>query len=162
MPATPIAAATRYFQPEITKVLILPTVAAATLTPTRAELNAGTDVSPDVASWSGWTVSTAQIATPDLGKRFTSSIPGRITVDDSSITFYADLAGADIRDVLIRDADQYVAILDGGDVTGRNMDVFKTTVGSVGKLRDLEDAPRITVSFTIRAYAENLAVPTAV
>lgn len=159
MPATPMALATRYFQPEKTKVLILPTIASAALVPTRAEINAGTDVSGDVATWAGWTVSGNQLPTPDLGKRFTSSIPGRITADESSITFYASLDGNDIREVQARDQDCFVSILDGGDVPTNPMDVFKVTVNSVGKLRDLEDAPRITVSYTIRSFAENLAVP---
>lgn len=162
MPATVMAAAVRYFQPEITKVLVIPTIAATTLVPTRAEMNAGTNVSNDVAGWSGWGVTSANIATPDLGRRFTSSIPGRITVDDSSITFYADITGADIRTALLRDQNTNIAILDGGDIAGSKMDVFKVTVSAVGKVRDIEDAPRLTVSFTIRAFAENVTIPTTV
>lgn len=159
MPATPMTAATRYFQPEVTKVLVLPNVASATLLATRAEINAGTDVSVDVSALNGWMSESAQIPTPDLGKRFSSSIPGRITIGDSSITFYADIAANDIRDILTRDLNTNIAILDGGDVATRNMDVFKVVVASVGKVRDLEDAPRLTVGFTIRNFAENLAVP---
>lgn len=161
-PSQVMPAATRYFQPEVTKVKVIPVIAAATLIPTRAEIDAGTDVSNDVAGWAGWTVESGNIATPDLGKRFTSSIPGRITVADSSITFYADIAGADVRAVLQRDQNTFIGIFDGGDASSRKMDVFKVTVSSVGKLRDLEDAPRLTVAFTIRAFAENVTVPAAV
>lgn len=157
-----LAASNRYFQPEVTKVKVIPSIASAVLAPTRAEITAGTDVSADVAAWAGWLVESANIATPDLGKRFTSSIPGRITVADSSITFYADKAGVDIRTVLQRDQDTYIGIFDGGDVAANKMDVFKVTVSSVGKMRDLEDAPRLTVSFTIRNYAENVAVPATI
>lgn len=159
MPATAMTGATRYFQPEITKVVWVPTVASGSLVPTRSEINAGTDVSIDVSGVSGWTITSGQIATPDLGRRFTSSIPGRTTADDSSITFYASEDGEDIRQVIARDDDGYIVIMDGGDTAGHPMDVFKVTVASLGKVRDLEDAPRITVTFTIRAYAENLAVP---
>jgi hypothetical protein len=42
------------------------------------------------------------------------------------------------------------------------MDVYQTTCLSVGKLREIEGAGRIDVQFSIRDYAENLAVPTTV
>lgn len=159
MPATAIAAASRYFQPGTTKVLVLPSLASLTAGATRAEINAGTDVSGDVAAINGFTVTTAQIDTPDLGKRFTGRIPGRLTADDSSVTFYADVTGADVRTVLTRDLNTFIAIMDGGDVAGRKADYFQVTVGSVGKVRDMEDAPRLTVTFTIRDFGENKTVP---
>ena len=159
MPATQMALATRYFEPSVTKIDWLPTIASSTLVATRGEINAGTDLSRDVAGIAGFGVSSAQIATPDLGARFVSQIPGRINVDDSSITFYASLDGLDVRAVLQRDLNGYVAIMDGGDVATRFMDVLKVTVSSVGKVRDMEDAPRLTVAFTIRNFAENVVIP---
>lgn len=159
MPATAIAAATRYFQPGTTKVVILPSIASLSAGATRGEINAGTDVSGDVAAINGFQINSNQIDTPDLGGRFTKRVPGRLAADDSAITFYADVAGADIRTVLSRDQNTYVGIMDGGDVSGRKADYFQVTVASVGKVRDLEDAPRLTVTFTIRDYGENKTIP---
>ena len=159
MPATQMALATRYFEPGTTKIDWLLTIASSTLVPIRAETNAGTDVSRDVAAIAGFVTTSAQVATPDLGARFVSQIPGRINADDSSITFYASVDGLDVRSVLQRDLNGYVLIMDGGDVATRFMDVFKVTVSSVGKVRDMEDAPRLTVGFTIRNFAENVVIP---
>lgn len=159
MPATQMALATRYFEPGTTKIDWLLTIASSTLVPIRAEINAGTDVSRDVAAIAGFVTTSAQVATPDLGARFVSQIPGRINADDSSITFYASVDGLDVRSVLQRDLNGYVLIMDGGDVATRFMDVFKVTVSSVGKVRDMEDAPRLTVGFTIRNFAENVVIP---
>lgn len=159
MPATAMAAASRYFQPGVTKVVVLPAIASLTAGATRAEINAGTDVSGDVASINGFQITSNQIDTPDLGGRFTKRVPGRLVADDASITFYADVAGADIRTVLSRDQNTFVGIFDGGDVAGRKADYFQVTVAAVGKVRDLEDAPRVTVAFTIRDYGENKTVP---
>lgn len=154
--------ATRYFQPEVTKVFVLPAVAAADLTPTLSEITGGTDVTGDLADWTGWSVTSNDIVTPDLAHRFNSSIPGRITADASSITWYADLTGVnDIRTVLQRDQNTFLAIMDGGNVIGSLMDVFKVTVSSVGKIRAVEDAPKLTVMFTIRDFAEDLPIPAA-
>lgn len=159
MPATAAAAASRYFQPGVTKVIIIPSIASLSAGATRAEINAGTDVSGDVAAINGFTVNSAQIDTPDLGIRFTKRIPGRLTADDSSVDFYASVDGNDIRTLLARDQNTYVGILDGGDVAGRKADYFKVVVASLGKVRSMEDAPRITVGFSIADYGENKTLP---
>lgn len=159
MPATAIAAATRYFQPGTTKVIVIPAISSLTAGATRAEINAGTDVSGDVAAINGFQITSNQIDTPDLGGRFTKRVPGRLQADDSSVTFYADVAGSDVRSVLARDQNTYIGIMDGGDVAGRKADYFQVTVASVGKVREMEDAPRLTVTFTIRDYGENKTIP---
>lgn len=159
MAAPAIAAATRYFQPGTTKIVVIPSIASLSAGATRLEINAGSDVSGDVAAINGFTITSNQIDTPDLGTRFTKRVPGRLVADDSSITFYASIDGADVRTVLSRDQNTYIGIMDGGDVTGRKADYFQVTVASVGKVRDLEDSPRLTVMFTIRDYAENKTIP---
>ena len=75
---------------------------------TRAEINAGTDLTAEIAEMSGFTVTSDSVDTPDLSNRFTAKIPGRITADDSSISFYASSTSADVRTVLPRDTAGYV------------------------------------------------------
>jgi hypothetical protein len=161
MPPTVITASVRYFRPGLTKVYWVTTMATYT-TPTRSELNAGKDVSPEIAEISGFTVTSESVDTPDLGTRFVSKIPGRITSDDSSINFYASSTGFnDARSVLPRDTTGYVVFMDGGDVstTGR-MDVFPATVASHGKLRGIEDPAMTQAQFTItRVPAEDVVIP---
>lgn len=159
--ATALATSERFFAPEITKIYWLPTIAATNLVPTRAELDAGTDLSAEIADISGWQVQGSAIETPDLGSRFTSNIPGRTSAPDSSITFYGDLAGVDIRGELSQDDNGYIWIADGGDVEAQLADVFPVRVNSIGKMRSVGDAAfQIVVSFTITAEpAVDTAIP---
>jgi hypothetical protein len=164
MPPTPAPTATRFFHVGETKVYYLPAIAAADMTPTRAEINAGTDLSDEIADLAGWTVSGAEIETPDLGSKFNSKIPGRTSVDDSSLTFYADNRGVDVRSVLPRGTAGFIVFCDGGDVAGALADVFPIRVRSVGKVRSVgDDAGRLTVPFSVtREPAEDVALPAAV
>jgi hypothetical protein len=161
MPPPVIASSVRYFRPGTTKVYWVTTMATYT-TPTRSELNAGKDLSPEIAEITGFTVTSESLDTPDLATRFVSKIPGRINAEDSSINFYASSTGfTDARSVLPRDTTGYAVFMDGGDVTttGR-MDVYPATVASVGKLRALEDPAQVQVTFTItRVPAEDLIIP---
>ncbi len=99
--------------------------------------------------------------TPDLATRFTSSIPGRSTAEESAITFYADREGEDVRELLPRDTQGYVVIMDHGDQAGLPVDVYPVRVASVGKMRSVgEEAARLEVQFSIlSAPAENVTIP---
>jgi hypothetical protein len=155
---TILAASTRYFLPGTTKVLIVPTIANLSA-PTRLELNAGTDISEEIAAIAGFQITSETVATPDLGKRFVGQVTGRLTASDSSITCWADKAGVDIRSLVDLDQETNVVFMDGGDVEDHLMDVYKVTVASIGKPRDIEGAGRVEVKTTIRDYAENIAIP---
>lgn len=160
MPATPIPSSERFFQPEISKVIFVPTIASTSLAYTRNEVNAGDDLTGEIADLSGWEVSANFIATPDMGKRYTGKIGGRITTPDSSLTMYADKAGDDVRAILPRGTKGFVVFMDGGDVAGQPSDVFAVEVAAVGKPRSTGDnAFQLTVQFSISAAAEDVAIP---
>lgn len=161
MPATAITASTRYFLPGTTKVILLDTVADLAVGPTRAELNAGLDISEEIAAINGWTITGETLPAPDLGKRFNSQVNGRLSAAASSFTCYADLTGQDIRQEVSIDDEKYVVFLDGGDVEDSPMDVYQASCLSVGKLREVEGLGRVDVMWSIRDYAENLEVPAA-
>lgn len=160
MPATPITPASRFFRPGVTKCYWVPTIANISA-PTRAELNAGTDISKDIADISGWMVSGQKIDTPDLNSRFVSNIPGLTSADESAITTYAGDTGSDARSLMPRDASGNIVWLDGGDVAGRKMDVFPVRVLSVGKVRSMgSEAARLTFQYAITSEpAENVTIP---
>ncbi len=161
MAATAITASVRYFRPGTTKVYWVTTMADYT-TPTRAELDAGTDLSGEIAEVSGWSATSESIDTPDLGSRFTSKIPGAITADDSSLTLYMSKSGTDVRTLLERDTAGFVVWMDEGDTESGLMDVFPATVASAPKQRGLGEAARIQVQFTVTSEpAENVSIPAA-
>ena len=161
MPPTKMTPTSRFFRPEVTKVYWVITIATVSA-PTRSELNAGVDLSDEIAEISGFQVISASVDTPDLGHRFTSKIPGRITADDSSINFYASDTGfTDARSVLPRDTSGNIVIMDAGDVstTGR-MDVFPCKVAAHAKLRDVENPAMTQAQFTITSEPEeDLVIP---
>lgn len=158
---TPIPASERYFNAGTTVVVFIPTIADAALVPTRAEITAGTDLSDEISDVSGWQVSSGEIVTPAMGSDYDSKIPGKTTTDDSTITFYADVTGEDVRTILPRNTNGYIAIMDGGDVPTQPMDVFKIRVRANGKTRSTgEEAARIVIPFSIQSFAEDVAIPT--
>lgn len=159
MPATPIAVSTRYFLPGTTKVLVLPAV--TNMIPTRAQINAGTDISEEIAAIAGWLITSETVDTPDLGGRFVKKVNGRLTAADSGFTCWADVAGVDIRDLLTIDQETHIVFMDGGDVEDSFMDVYKVSIASVGKVREIEGAGRIEVKSTIRDFNEDVPIPAA-
>lgn len=159
MPATPITAATRYFRRGTTKVYFCPTISNKSA-PSRAELNAGTDLSNEVAEIEGWMVQSETIDTPALGTRFNAKIDGIISSDDSSLMFYASSDSVDVRTLLPRGTNGFVVWLDEGDVATRKMDVFPVRVTATPKERNMDGAARIQAQFAITSEpAENVTVP---
>lgn len=159
MTASPMATTDRYFRPGITKIYWVETIADY-LDPTRSELDAGVDLSAEVAEIEGFMVTSENLETPDFGSRFNSKIPGAITADDSALVTYADSTSADIRAVLERDDSGYIVIMDEDDIAGNLMDVFPVRVSAVPKMRPRSDPAQIRVQFTVtRIPAENVTIP---
>lgn len=161
MAASAITASVRYTSRGSTKTYWL-TACANIQSPSRAELNAGTDLSPQIADSSGWTVSSEQIDTPDMATRFTTTIAGAITAEDSSLTMYASKNGVDARSLMAQDTAGFIVWLDGGDVATYKMDVWPVTVSSVSKQRSVQgdNADTLVISYSPTAVpASNIAVP---
>jgi hypothetical protein len=165
MPAPAITASVRYTSRGFTKIYWIATaagIASYTTAVTRAELNAGTDLSPQIMDASGWTVSSEQIDAPDLANRFTSKIAGGISAEDSSLTMYASKNGVDARALMPQDAVGYIVILFGGDVAANKMDVWPVSVSSVSKQISVQgDAPdTLVISYSpTNVPSQNLAIP---
>ncbi len=160
MPITPNtpAAITRFYAVGITDVLFCTTIANPDA-PTFAELDAGTDLSRDLSDWSGWTVATAFIDTPALKERFVGQLPGRITAEASSISFYEDRLQVDLRALMPRDALGYIVIADGGLASAVG-DVFKVQVASVAKMRSMDNAAQLKIDYAILTEpSEDVVLP---
>jgi len=159
MPATPISATSRYIPPGTTRYYWVATIANKSA-PTRSELNAGSDLTAEIASVSGFATNSDQQDTPDLGSRFVSKIPGRITADDSSITLYMSSTSSDVRTLLPRDTAGFICIFPEGDTAGLKYDVFPVKVTGQPKSRDVENPAQITIQFSVTSIpVENITVP---
>jgi hypothetical protein len=161
MPPSQISAYASFYAPGITKVYIVTTMSSY-LTPTRAELNAGLDVTRQVRSIDGWQVEAEQIDRPDYSSRFVSKIGGRTNAADSSLGIYAAQNGSDARSTITDGYTGYVVFLDGGDTEAYKMDVFPVLCTARPKQRSDSDPLTIMYQFSITSVpAENVAIPAA-
>ena|SRR2546425_6666409 len=161
MPAPAITASTRYTSRGTTAVYWVVTIASPA-SPTRSELNAGTNLATQIADAKGWSVKTNMIDAPDMSTRYTPTIPGAISADDSSLTMYMSKNGVDARALMPQDAVGFIVWLDGGDVASNKMDVFPVTVASHSKQRNADggSADTLMISYAITALPSlNVAVP---
>jgi hypothetical protein len=156
VPATPITVSERFVALETTKVIFLPTVAdtAFPRVPTRAEIDAGTDLSGEIVDWAGWTVRTNYITTPSLSTRFQPKLADTVEAEDSSLTFAGDKSGDDVRGLLASGDGGFILFADGGDVTGYLADLFPVEVASVSAVRQISGQ-----EFRVRADFSQIQVP---
>jgi hypothetical protein len=115
--------------------------------PTRTELNAGIDLSHEIDSMTGFSLTSAMVNVPDMGSRFTSQIPGALESSKNDITFYEDVNSNDIRQVLSIGVNGFIVVLWDGDIAGRLMDVFPVQVASVAPDPAVNKAAMIVVDF---------------
>lgn len=159
MVAPNIAASDRFI-PEGTTDYYWVVTMANYLSPSRAELNAGTRLTPEVSSSGNWGIVSGAIDTPDLATTFTSQIPGKITVDGSTLNMYSDDNQADARTLMPRNAVGYIVKFPGGDVTGRKMTIFPVKVGSAAEPTAFGNPTELNFSYYVtKIPAENVTVP---
>jgi hypothetical protein len=113
----------RFFRRGYSKIKFAPSVAGSS--PTRAEITAGVDLSPQVADIGGFQLTNNPIETPDLATSFNSQIDGPDTTADSSLTFYDDNASSTIRNALAKGVSGYILLFPYGDVVGKRVEVWQ-------------------------------------
>ena len=160
MPPSPLTATVRYVPPGTRKIYWITTIANY-LSPTRGELNAGVDLTAEVAGISGFTTTSNTADVPDLSTRFTAKVPARITADNSSMDFYASTTSSDVRTVLPRDTAGFMIFLWEGDNSGTNkMDVFPAKVTTETLAGDMENPQQVHIEFAItKIPALNVTIP---
>ena len=135
--------------------------------PTRAELEAGTNLTSEVADYSGFSKSADNVDAPDLGTRFVSQIVGQIKPADSSLVIWSDVSSDDIRMVLPQDTSGFIVVFPEGDGpadggSGTLMDVWPVKVSSESDEGKSTDPAQRTISFAITGEpAMNVTIPDA-
>ena len=159
MAAPPITGSTRYIPEGVTHFYFVSSIANY-LSPTRAELNAGTDLTPEVAAAGDWAINGNAVPAPDLATLFDPQISGKTSMGTTTLDMYASSNSVDVRSLLPRATAGYIVKFPEGDVTGRKMDVFPVKVGSQAKPTVLGSPSDITFAFYVtKTPAENVAVP---
>jgi hypothetical protein len=159
MAPPPLTPTLRYFPPGTRKIYWIPATANY-LSPTRAELNAGTDLSAEISAMTGWSVVSATVDTPDMGSRFTSQVPGRLTSATNDFTCYTSSNSNDVRTLLSRDQNGFVVLLWEGDISGQKMDVFPVRVTALAMDTTVDNPGTVTVSFAAtKIPASSITIP---
>lgn len=146
----------KFYRKKRTKYIACPVIANPKA-PTRAELTAGTPLGR-IASVSGFTLSGATVATPDLDDNFVSNVPGDDTVSESSFTFWDDDEDSSIRDVLAKGTELFIVYLPTGDEPAKRCEVWHVTSLGVNDQVDLSAAAQFQVQFSVEERPEQNAV----
>lgn len=163
MAAPAITTATRFTSRGSTKCYWVEAISNPA-SPTRSELNAGVDLSPELMDQDGFTEEPELLDGPDLASRRTKQVPGPINPSAPTLTMYASKTGADddVRGVMSEDDAGFIVWLYGGDVAGQTMSVFPVTVTSMTYQPSVSgsDIDTILVAFAISDDTQlNLDIP---
>lgn len=159
MASIPIS--TRFYQPGVIAIVFLPTVADTTnYVPTALEITNGTDLTREVDDIAGWSYSTTFIETKDAASRVMPKLAGRVTLEDSSITFNGSQNGTDARGTFSLNQTGYILMADAGLGTGKKGEMFPVSVGAVVKVRSLDSDPfKIRVDFGVTNIPKDVTLP---
>ncbi|GAA2159387.1 phage tail tube protein [Glycomyces lechevalierae] len=160
MTAPAIGQVDRYLAAGTTQIYWVGSIAVASA-PTRLELDAGWDLSWEVADTGGWLATPTYNETTRFSAQNATSKPGVLGTDGTSLMMYADRAGDDIRAVLAKGANGNIVVFHGGDVKGRLMDVWPVQVACVWQPVNVGDSPAmIPVDFAVTGDVKpGLTVP---
>lgn len=148
----------RFFRRGKSKIHFLPAVADLAA-PTRVEITAGDDLSPQVAEINGFELSNSPIPTPNLADQFTPQIDGEDTVADSSLIFYDDDASSTVRTLLAKGTAGFLLMLPYGDVPTKRGEVWPVKTTGVNDQWSIGNDPaRFAVGFAITEVPEQDAV----
>lgn len=142
----------RFFRRGETKIVF----ETAGATPTLAQINAGTDLSPAISNVTGWDFANSPITTPDLSTTFDTQIPGNDTAGTPTIEFYDDDASATIRTALAKGNAGFIVRCPYGIVNPKRSEVFAVKITALNDSYTLaNEAAKFVVGFAITA-APNL------
>jgi hypothetical protein len=147
-----------FFRRGLSEIHFCPAVASLTA-PSRAEITAGTDLTPGVAEINGFNFSNSPIMTPKLSTTFTTQIPGEDTSDTSTLTFYDDDADDDMRAALVKGTEGFLVFMPYGDVSGTRAEVWPAIATGVNDQWTMSnEAAKFQVAFAITDAPEQDAV----
>jgi hypothetical protein len=157
---TQIADATAFYQPGVSEIVLIPSIADPGLVATDEEIAGGLRLLNEVYDVDGFSQSTAWIERRRAGSRTRTQIAGASSFAGSSITFTMDKAGNDAAAEFEESQTGYLYFADRGLVAALPAEVFQVEVGAVVTLRNYDsDYPRIRVDFGINRR-EKVVIPT--
>jgi hypothetical protein len=146
----------------IERWFVTPATLASPAAPTRAEINAATEITDSIAAVNGFSLSNSPVTTPDMGSRFDKTVPGIDSAGDSSLNMWDEILDGGTtdpaRDVLAKDSELTVIRMPYGDIPTKRCETWQVTSTGVNDQVDLSAAGQYQVGFSIRAVPEQNAV----
>lgn len=130
--------------------------------PTRAELDAGVDLSTILNDYKGFSVKSSQIDVVTLASRTTGTIAGEKKPEDASIMLLMDQKGVDARVLIEEDNEGFIVWLFGGDKEGNIMDVWPVSCSAQVPMPSVKGNEPDICDFQFACPTEparNIAVP---
>lgn len=160
MAPTPLVPTDRYVPDGLTVAYWVEAIADIS-DPSRGEIDAGTDLTAELAAIEGWNLQSEGRDVQAAGEAFRSRVAGTIDVDGSALLLYADRSGDEIMSLFVRGTDGHILFLHGGDVEGNPMDVWPVSVAAASRALRIGGEPvRIQVQFVVtRQPALSVAAP---
>lgn len=142
------------------KLHFLPAVAG--LSPTRAEITAGTDLSPEVASMDDFNVTANLIDAPDLGNSFTSKVTGEDEIGTPTLNIYDNDTDTTLRTLLAKGEEGFLCLFLHGDIPGDIVQVYPVESSGFNDQHDLDAVAQAEVVFAVTSPPNlNGVVPAA-
>ena len=149
----------KFFRRGISVIRFAPTVAGTS--PTRAEITASTDLTPQIADIGGFQLSNAPISVPNLKDIFTPQIQGEDTIADSTLTFNDDNASTTVRAAQTKGSAGYILLFPYGDVPTKRMEIWAVTITGVNDTWSVgTDPAQFVIGYAVSAVpVQNGVVP---
>jgi hypothetical protein len=146
----------------IERWFVTPATLANPAAPTRAEINAATEITDSIAAVNGFSLTANTVTTPDMGSRFDKTVAGIDSAGDSSLNMWDEILDGGTtdpaRDVLAKDSQLTVIRMPYGDIPTRRCETWQVTSLGVNDQIDLSAAGQYQVPFSIREVPEQNAV----
>lgn len=145
--------AKRYTPRVKNQYVFMPTVAGVNALgkpePTAAEISGGTWLTREVNAIDGFSTQTNWAETSDAATMFKGKMPASAEAADSSITFNGSEDGNDAGALFEQGQRGYLLLATAGVTEGAPAEVYEVIVGSVTRLKDLDQANLVRVDFGI-------------
>lgn len=127
--------------------------------PTRAEITAGTDLTPHIATIDGFTRDVGDADASDWGSATDKTVPGTTSLPTSSMGFYDDDTVTTVRDLIgAEGVNGFMARFPYGDVPAKDMEVWPVRSKGLNRPANRAETAKFNVGFSITDTPELDAV----
>lgn len=146
----------KFFRPGVSKIYICPAVAGSN--PTTPELNAGTDITPDLADVNNISVKSNLVDTPDFASNFTTKVVGADQIGDPELVYWDRDNATTNRTALAKGTVGVLVLMPYGRVSGKRCELYAVTSAGVNDQWDHNTPAQFSATLAVTAPPSQSAV----